>query len=528
MDTKLSAEATAKRDDSSNAALHEAIQLEHNLTFWQALKLYPAAIGWSAFVSMGVIMLAFDPQLLGNLYATPQFQGDFGYEYEGNYIISAPWQTGLSMGNPVGQVVGALLAGYPMEMFGRKRTFGVCVALTGALIFIQFFARSLQVLLVGELIGGLVLGCYAVIAPAYSSEVCPMAIRGILTSYVNLCFVIGQLLGNGVCAGTSQLNDHWAYSIPFALQWFWCLIILPGLFWVPESPWWLVRKGRLEDAENVLRRLASGKVNIAATLAVIVETDRLEQELEMGSTYWDCFRGANLRRTEISVGVYCTQVLSGIYLINYGTYFFQLAGLPTDQAFDMGIGFLAVGFLGTVISWFLIVRFGRRTIFNSGLFCLVVMQLIIGILDCIPGRPSGVIWAESSLMLIWNFFYDLSIGPVCFVIISEASATRVRSKSIAVATAAQAVLGIAMTVAIPYMINPDQADMQGKLGFFFGGLAALCFVWAYFRVPETKGRTYEELDILFERKVPTRQFKDYAIEGANSPAGCEHHAVPYA
>ncbi|KAK3337564.1 putative maltose permease [Cercophora scortea] len=524
MDNKLDREVTADDVDAKpsvenavlDPVLDEAVKFEHSLTFFQACKLYPSAIGWSAFVSLGVIMLAFDPQLLGNLYAMPQFQQDFGYLYDGQYIISAPWQTGLSMGNPVGQVVGALIAGYPMERFGRKWTFGACVTLTAALVFIQFFARSLTVLLVGELLGGLVLGCYAVIAPAYSSEVCPMAIRGIVTSYVNLCFVIGQLLGNSVCAGTQNLNDHWAYSIPFALQWFWCLIIIPGMFWVPESPWWLVRRGRLDEAEGVLRRLASKKVDVGQTLAVIVETDRLEQELEMGSTYWDCFKGVNLRRTEISVGVYCTQVLSGIYLINYGTYFFTLAGLNTDEAFNMGIGFLAVGFLGTICSWPLIVRYGRRTIYNSGLFLLVFLQLIIGILDCIPGRPTNVIWAESSLMLIWNFFYDLSIGPVCFVIISEASATRVRGKSIALATAAQGALGCVMTVAIPYMINPDQANMQGKLGFFFGGLASLCFVWAYFRVPETKGRTFDELDILFERHVPTRQFGSYVIEGGAS------------
>ncbi|KAL1858065.1 hypothetical protein VTK73DRAFT_7970 [Phialemonium thermophilum] len=498
----------------NDAALAEAIQLEHSLTFSDALRLYPTAIGWSAFVSLGVIMLAFDPQLLGNLYATDQFQRDFGYLFEGQYIISAPWQTALSMGNPIGQVVGALVAGYPMDLFGRKWTFITCVALTGCLVFIQFFARSLAVLLVGELLGGLVLGCYVVIAPAYASEVCPMALRGHLTSYVNLCFVIGQLLGNGVTAGTNQLKSHWAYSIPFALQWFWVAIIIPGALFIPESPWWLVRKRKMDEAERALRKLASSKVNVAATLAVITETDRLEQELEMGSTYWDCFKGVNLRRTEISVGVYCIQVLSGIYLINYGTYFFTLAGLPGQKAFDMGVAFLAVGFVGTIVSWFLLVRFGRRRIYNTGLFALVVLMFIIGILDCVPGRPSKVIWAESSLMLVWNFAYDLSVGPICFVIISETSATRVRSKSIAVATAAQAVLGIVMTVAIPYMINPDQANMQGKLGFFFGGLAAICLVWSYYRVPETMGRTYEELDIMFDRKVPARKFKTYVVDGA--------------
>jgi MFS family permease len=244
------------------------------------------------------------------------------------------------MGSPVGQVVGALFAAYPMEYFGRKRTFATCVLLTMGLIFIQFFSRSLPVLLAGELLAGLVLGMFVVIAPAYASEVCPTALRGHLTSYVNLCFVMGQLLANGVTAGTSKRNDHWAYSIPFALQWFWILLLLPGMFFIPESPWWYVRKNRMEDAEKSLRRLASPKVNIAASLAFIVETDRLEQEMEAGSTYLDCFKKVNRHRTEISVGVYCTQVLSGIYLINFGTVFFQEAGLPTDEAFNMSVGFL--------------------------------------------------------------------------------------------------------------------------------------------------------------------------------------------
>lgn len=502
---------------SDSLALHEAIEQEHALSFREAVKLYPTAVGWSVFVSIGVIMLAFDPQIVGNMFAIPQFKKDFGDEHpNGEFVIPARWQTGLSLGNPLGQVVGALFSAYPMERYGRKWTFFACVALTAGLVFIQFFARSLEALLVGELLGGLVLGCFVVIGPTYASEVCPMALRGYLTSYTNLCFVTGQLLGNGVTAGTATLHNHWAYSIPFALQWFWVLVILPGVFFIPESPWWLVRMGRPEEARDSLRRLASKKVNIDATLAVIAETDRVELEMEAGSTYLDTIKGINLRRTEIATGVYTTQVLSGIYLINYGTYFFQLAGVGEQDAFYLGIGFLAVGWVSTVISWYLMAQFGRRRIFNTGLSFCVILISIIGILDTIPGRPSGVAWAESSLMLVWNGVYDLSIGPVTFVVLSECSATRVRSKTIAVATAVQAVVGIVMTVAIPYMINPDEANLQGKLGYYFGGLGSLCLVWSYFRVPETKGRTYEELDVLFDRKVPARQFKTYQIEGANS------------
>ena len=471
----------------------EATDREHNLAFFEAVKLYPTAVGWSIFFSLGIIMTAFDPQLLGNLYATPAFQRDFGYLYEGEYIISAPWQTGLSMGSPIGQVVGAFAAAFPMEWFGRKKTFGACVIISAGFTFIQFFARSLPVLLVGELLGGLILGTYAVIAPAYASEVCPVALRGVLTSYVNLCFVMGQLVANGVIAGTSQLDNHWAYSAPFAAQWVWPLVILIGWAFAPESPWWLVRKGRIDDAETSLRRLASSSIDVKPTLAMIIETDRLEHELEAGTTYLDCFKKINRRRTEIAVGVYTIQVLSGIYLVGYATYFFTLAGLPTAKAFDMGVGFLALGFVGTLFSWVLLIRFGRRSIYLTGLALLVVLLLIIAILDCAPNyenRPA-IRWTQSSLMLIWNFCYDFSVGPVCFVILCECSATKVRSKTIAIATAVQAMAGIVMTIAIPYMINPDQANMRGKLGFFFGGLSVFCFTWAYLRVPETKGRTYE-------------------------------------
>ena len=179
----------------------------------------------------------------------------------------------------------------------------------------------------------------------------------------------------------------------------------------------------------------------------------------------------------------------------------------------MSVGFLAVGFVGTLLSWAILPKVGRRRIYNYGLATLTVLMFLIALLDCAPNysnRP-GVIWAQSSIMVIWNGIYDLTIGPICFVIICEVSATKVRAKTIAVATAVQALFGIVMTVAIPYMINPDQANMRGKLGFFFGGLSAIALVWSYFRVPETYGRTYEELDLMFEQKVRTRDFKNYQV-----------------
>ena len=246
------------------------------------------------------------------------------------------------MGNPIGQIVGSIFVAYPMDKFGRKITFGVAVVLTGLLILLQFFARSLPVLLAGELLAGMVEGTFLVVVPVYISEICPMALRGHLTSYVNLCFIVGQLLANGVTTATHRMESHWAYSIPFAIQWFWVVILLPGLYFIPESPWWLVRNDRLDDAENMLQQLGFGNKTSTSSgmLAFIVETDRLEKKMGPGSTYIDCFKPVNRRRTEISLGIYCSQTLSGIYLMGYATFFFQQAGLTTDQAFDMSLGYM--------------------------------------------------------------------------------------------------------------------------------------------------------------------------------------------
>ncbi|KAL6246847.1 hypothetical protein RBB50_006154 [Rhinocladiella similis] len=514
-------EAAVLRDETIHDKAQAATEHEKRSKFLEAIRLYPTAVAWSMYFSLGILMASFDPQLVGNLFAIPAFQRDFGYKFHDGYIISAPWQTGLMMGSPIGQVVGALFAGYPMDWYGRKKTFMACVFATTGLVFFQFFARSLSVLLAGELLGGLVLGCYVVIAPAYASEVCPVALRGILTAFVNLTFVTGQLLANGVAAGTQKLDNHWAYSIGFSLQWLWPLFIFIGMPFAPESPWWLARKGDHDAAEKALRRLSSSKVDVKSTLAMIIETDRLERAMEAGSTYWDCFKRINRRRTEIATGVYSIQVLSGIYLVGYSTYFFQLAGLEGEKAFDMGIGYLALGWVGTICSWFLLLKVGRRRIYNTGLFIMSVIMIVIGILDCAPNylnRPQ-VIWAQSSLMILWNFFFDISIGPVAYVLFCEVSATRVRSKTIAFATAAQATVGIVMTVAIPYMINPDQANMRGKCGFFFGGISFICLIWAYYRIPETKGRTFEELDIMFELEVPTKEFKNYVVDFNSSVRG---------
>lgn len=141
---------------------------------------------------------------------------------------------------------------------------------------------------------------------------------------------------------------------------------------------------------------------------------------------------------------------------------------------------------------------------------MTIILFIIGFLDF--GRShSGAVWAQATLMDIWTFVYQMTVGPICFVIISEISSTRLRAKTIAIATAVQAAASVVFTVAMPYMLNSDEANWRGKAGFLFGGISLVCYIWCWFRIPESRRRTFEELDILFEKKIPARSFAKHDL-----------------
>lgn len=489
---------------------------EHSMTLWEGLRLYPKAIGWSVLLSTAIVMEGYDVVLMGSFYAMDPFNKKYGdLQPDGTYQLTAQWQSGLSNAMAVGSFIGLFITGFVSERLGYRRTMLYALTAIIGAIFVLFFAPNLPTLLVGEILMGLPLGVFQTLTVTYASEVCPVVLRCYLTTYVNLCWVMGQLIASGVLRGLISRSDEWAYRIPFAIQWVWPIPIIIGVFLAPESPWWLVRQGREADAVTALKRLTSKSnvdFNAEETVAMMVYTNELEKEIEAGTTYLDCFKGVDLRRTEVVCFTWAAQNLCGAGLMGYSTYFYLQAGLATENAFNMALGQYAIGVFGTLSSWVLMTHFGRRSLYVSGLSMLFVLLLGIGFVSLAGTHNIAASWATGSLLLVYTFIYDATVGPVCYSLVSELSSTRLRAKTIVLSRNLYNLFSIVNGVIIPYMLNPTAWNWRGKAGFFWACFCFLCVIWTYFRLPEPKGRTYAELDVLFQQRVSARKFSQTKVD----------------
>lgn len=483
---------------------------EPALTVRQAIKVYRKAIFWCLITSACVIMEGYDMILIGNFFAYPTFAKKYGQFVDGNgqHQLSATWQALLSNSSPVGCFIGTWINGLVVPKYGQKRVLlGALGSLTGT-IFLTFFAPNTTVLAIGELLCGIPWGIFASSAPAYASELLPTALRVYLTSWTNMCFIIGQLISAGVLAGLVHRDDEWAFRIPFALQWAWPVIIFPILWFAPESPWHLVRTGRIDEARASLRRLQTGG-SVESTLRMIERTD--EQEMRTAGTtkatrYWDCFRGVERRRTEIACIAFASQVLSGAPFAYNSTYFYQQIGLKTQTTYLLNTGGTLLALVGTVANWlFLMPRYGRRPIFLYGLCAMCATLMTVGILSLISSS-SAVSIVQAALMMTWTFVFQLSVGQLGWALPAEVGSTRLRQKTVCLARNTYYVASISSNVIEAQLLNPGALDWKGRVGFFWGTSCFLVLIWGSFRLPETKDRSFEELDWLFTKRTPSRKF----------------------
>jgi MFS transporter, SP family, general alpha glucoside:H+ symporter len=240
-------------------------------------------------------------------------------------------------------------------------------------------------------------------------------------------------------------------------------------------------------------------------------TNQFEIEVSSGAHYWDCFRGVDLRRTEIAAMVWVTQSFCGVPFMAYGVQFMRQAGLATEDSYSMNLGQNAIGLVGCFIAWWIMTYVGRRTLYLAGLSAMFVILMIIGFLG-IPTETASISWAVGSLIILMLFLFQLSVGPACYTLVAEMPSTRLRIKTVALARALYNTAGFITNAIMPKIVGKNDWNWGAKGAFFWAGIDAIFLIWTFFRLPEPFGLTYSELDLLFEHGTSARHFSQEAAD----------------
>jgi sugar porter (SP) family MFS transporter len=363
--------------------------------------------------------------------------------------ISSLFTSILSLGTFLGALVGGDIA----EFIGRRPTIigGCGIFCVGCIL--QISSTNQEVLFVfGRLIAGVGVGIISAVVILYMSEIAPKKVRGAMVSGYQFCITIGILLANVVVYASKDRNDTGSYRIPIGVQFAWSLILGTGLFLLPESPRYFVKRGRLADAAKALayvRGQPEESDYIKDELAEIVANHEFEMTHIPERTYvqsWlACFKGSlskgdsPIRRTILGAGLQCAQQFTGINFIFYfGPQFFrQLGTIP--NVFLISLITTLVNVLSTPISFYTIERLGRRAILIGGGIGMVVCQFIIAIVGVTAGRTELNNYAATSAMIAFiciNIsFFASTWGPTAWVVVGEIFPLPIRSRGVGISTA---------------------------------------------------------------------------------------------
>ncbi|KAF9875391.1 maltose permease [Colletotrichum karsti] len=470
-------------------------------------------LAWCLLIFILPINFGYEIALVGNILAIPAFLDRFGVTTTtGVKEITTHDQQVLNAATTVGVFLAAYTTGFISDIIGRRLVVLLGCVFCIAGILVQGFSNSIMMLFGGKLISTVGFGLGHTLGPVYVAEIAPDSLRGVCLILINTMIVLGQWSCALIGYAGSFISSDWGWRIPVFTQLVppVLLIVLGGIL-LPESPSWLLMKGRRDEAAKSLRRFNGPKHDVEETLAIMESTLEKEQELNhKGASYLECFKGPNLRRTTIVVVVLLAQQLAGSnFVASYLPYYFTIAGVGNP----IGIAQVcySIQLVGNICSWFLIERTGRRPLIVGGIISMSALLLLIGGLSVVEGNQR-VLQAVVAFMALWGFLYQLSIGAVAFAVGGETPSPRLRQKTYSITVMSNTAAGCLVTQLIPYLINPSNANLGGKVAFVFFAPSLICSVYLYFCFPEMKGRSYLELEDMFQKGVPARQFKSYKCE----------------
>lgn len=328
-----------------------------------------------------------------------------------------------------------------------------------------------------------------------------------------------------------------AYRIPIGIQFIWGAILGTGLMFLPDSPRYFVKKGKLDRATDSLARLRGQPRDseyIQVELAEIVANEEYERQLIPNTTWFgswaNCFKGSlwrgnsNLRLTILGTSLQMMQQWTGVnFIFYYSTPFLQSTG-AISNSFLISLIFTLVNVCSTPVSFYTVEKFGRRTILILGSAGMCVCLFIVGIVGVTVGfnktttigtgadaitRADNIsaVNAQIAFIAIFIFFFASTWGPGAWILIGEIFPLPIRSRGVALSTASNWLWNTIIAVITPYMVGTDYADLKSSVFFVWGGLCLASLVYGYFLIPETKGLSLEQVDKMLEETTPRTSAK---------------------
>lgn len=450
----------------------------------------------AVIAATGGLLFGFDTGVISG--AIPFFQQDFGLD---NSMVELVTSAGL-----VGAILGALFCGKVTDILGRKK-----VILASAVIFTlgalwSGFATSIESLIAARLFLGIAIGVSSFAVPLYIAEISPANKRGSLVSMFQLMITIGVLASYLSDLMFADEGNIQCWRPMFYIGVIPALILLVGMAFMPESPRWLISRGRDEEGKSVLTRIEGSDNMEHSYKAIKNELKKSEQEK---SGFKELMKPWLRNAVIIGIGIMFFQQFIGINtIIYYSPKIFLMAGFDgAISAIWAAVGVGAVNLLFTIISVYFVDKLGRRKLYFTGLTGIFISLLLLGgCFSCFTHLGELGKWMSIILIFIYVAFYAISIGPLGWLIISEVFPQKVRGLGSSLGSLSVWVFNTIVTftffkIVKAFTIEGTELFLDGEnLGnpagaFWFYAIVALAaIIWGYFYVPETKGMTLESIE----------------------------------